>query len=85
MSATMGTSPPAARSSFLIFWRLAASLTVGAVIRTSWHPTFTRSSVCFTEAAVSIVSQVIMLWTTIGFGPPMPTLPTFTSRVGRRV
>ena len=67
-----------------MFRRLAASLTVGAVIRTIWQPTLTRSSVCFTEAAVSIVSQVIMLWTTIGFGPPMPTFPTFTSRVGRR-
>ena len=85
MSATIGTSQPAASSSFLMFFRLAASFTVGAVMRTIWHPTLTRSRVCLTEAAVSMVSQVIMLWTTMGFGPPIPTFPTFTSRVGRRV
>ena len=36
-------------------------LTVGAVIRTIWQPTATRSSVCCTLVFVSIVSQVIMI------------------------
>jgi hypothetical protein len=30
------------------------------------------------------VSQVIIDWTRIGLSPPMPTSPTFTSRVARR-
>jgi hypothetical protein len=46
--------------------RFAASFTVGAVMRTIWQPTATRSSVCFTLAAVSIVSQVIMDCMTTG-------------------
>ena len=37
------------------------------------------------DASVSIVSQVIMDCTRIGFSPPMPTLPTRTSRVARRL
>ena len=32
------------------------------------------------DAAVSIVSQVIIDCTRIGFAPPTPTLPTITSR-----
>jgi hypothetical protein len=35
-------------------------------------------------ASVSIVSQVIIDWTRMGLLPPMPTLPTRTSRVARR-
>jgi hypothetical protein len=49
-----------------MFRRLAASFTVGAVMRTIWQPTATSSSVCLTDSAVSIVSQVIMDWTTTG-------------------
>jgi hypothetical protein len=37
-----------------------------------------------TVAAVSMVSVVVMLWTRIGFSPPMPTVPTLTSRVRQR-
>jgi hypothetical protein len=33
---------------------------------------------------VSIVSHVIIDWTRIGLFPPIPTVPTFTSRVARR-
>ena len=54
--------------------RLRASLTVGAVMRTISQPTAARSSVCWMLASVSIVSQVIIDWTRIGFSPPMPTL-----------
>jgi hypothetical protein len=70
-------------------WRLAASLTVGAVMRTTWQPTATRSRVCWTLAAVSMVSQVIMDWRTTGWSPPMMTppfrgSPMTISRVFRR-
>ena len=44
-------------------------------MRTIWQPTATRSSVCFTHSAVSIVSQVIMDCTTTGWSPPMITPP----------
>ena len=69
--------------------RLAASLTVGAVIRTNWQPTATNSRVCRTHSAVSMVSQVSIDWTTTGWPPPMITppragSPTTTSRVTRR-
>ena len=84
ISATIGTSHPAAFSSFLIFSKLAASFTVGAVILTISHPTLTKSSVCLTDAAVSIVSHVIILCRRMGFFPPIPTFPTVTSRVARR-
>ena len=43
--------------------RLAASFTVGAVMRTISQPTSASSSVCWIDAAVSIVSQVIIDWT----------------------
>ena len=66
MSATMGTRQPRARSSATMFFRFAASFTVGAVMRTIWQPTATSSSVCFTHSAVSIVSQVSMDWRTTG-------------------
>jgi len=33
---------------------------------------------------VSIVSHVIIDWTRMGLSPPIPTFPTFTSRVARR-
>jgi hypothetical protein len=36
------------------------------------------------DASVSIVSQVIIDCTRIGLLPPIPTLPTFTSRDWRR-
>ena len=63
--------------------RFAASFTVGAVMRTISQPTATRSSVCPMDAAVSIVSQVIIDCTRIGLLPPTRTLPMGTSRVGR--
>ena len=89
MSATMGTRQPRARSAATMFSRLAASLTVGAVMRTIWQPTATKSSVCRTHSAVSMVSQVSMDCTTTGWRPPMITpprcgSPTMTSRVRRR-
>ena len=84
MSATMGTSQPRSSSPRLMNSRLRASLTVGAVIRTISHPTAARSIVCWMLASVSIVSQVIIDWTRIGWSPPIPTLPTITSRVRRR-
>ena len=49
-----------------MFFRLAASLTVGAVMRTIWQPTATSSSDCLTHSAVSIVSQVSMDCLTTG-------------------
>ncbi len=58
-----------------MFCKLAASFTVGAVMRTIWQPTSTRSSVCCTQAAVSIVSQVSMDCTTTGWSPPTMTPP----------
>ena len=64
--------------------KFAASFTVGAVMRTISQPTATRSSVCWMDASVSIVSQVIMDCTRTGFSPPMATLPAWTTRVGRR-
>jgi hypothetical protein len=67
MSATIGTRQPRARSSATMLLRLAASFTVGAVMRTIWQPTATSSSVCFTHSAVSIVSQVIMDCITTGW------------------
>ena len=72
-----------------MFCKFAASFTVGAVMRTSWQPTATRSSVCFTLSAVSIVSHVSMDWFTTGWSPPMMTppragSPMTTSRVFRR-
>ena len=84
MSATIGTSQPRARKSATICCKLAASFTVGAVIRTISQPTCASSMVCEMEASVSIVSQVIMDWTLMGFAPPTPTLPTITSRDSRR-
>ena len=63
---------------------IAASFTVGAVIRTISQPASASSVVCWIDASVSIVSQVIIDWTRIGLPPPMPTFPTFTSRVARR-
>ena len=53
-------------------------------MRTISQPTATSSSVCAIDAAVSIVSQVIIDWTRIGFAPPTPTWPIITSRVRRR-
>ncbi len=67
-----------------MFSRLAASLTVGAVMRTISQPTATSSSVCSMHLAVSIVSQVIIDWTRIGRFPPTVTPPTLTWRDGRR-
>ncbi len=64
--------------------RLRESFTVGAVIRTISQPASASSIDCWIDASVSIVSQVIIDWTRIGLSPPMPTLPTFTSRVARR-
>ena len=64
--------------------RFAASFTVGAVMRTISQPTAASSIVCAIDASVSIVSQVIIDWTRIGFAPPTPTPPTITSRVTRR-
>ena len=84
MSATIGTSQPFSKSPALMCCKFAASFTVGAVMRTISQPTATRSSVCWIDAALSIVSQVIIDWTRIGFVPPTPTLPTITSRVARR-
>src|SRR2546427_5625518 len=84
MSATIGTSQPRSRNPFTIFSRLRASFTVGAVIRTISQPTFASSIVCWIDISVSIVSQVIIDWTRIGLFPPIPTLPTRTSREARR-
>src|SRR5579862_1191287 len=84
MSATMGTSHPLARRASLMNCRFFASFTVGAVMRTISQPTAARSSVCWTHAAVSMVSHVSIDWTRIGLGPPTPTLPARTSRVTRR-
>ena len=36
------------------------------------------------DTEASIVSQVIIDWTRIGFAPPIPTSPTITSRERRR-
>jgi len=89
MSATIGTKQPRARSSATMFLRLAASLTVGAVMRTIWQPTSTSSSVWRTQAAVSIVSQVSMDCITMGWSPPRISpprrgSPMTSSRVLRR-
>src|SRR5258707_3483100 len=84
ISATIGTSQPRASKPSLIGFRFLPSFAVGAVIRTISQPTATRSSVCWIQASVSIVSQVNIDWTRIGFGPPTPIFPTFTSRVWRR-
>ena len=45
-------------------------------MRTISQPTAARSSVCCTQASVSMVSQVIIDCTRMGFAPPMPTPPT---------
>src|SRR5437899_5222276 len=64
--------------------RLREFFTVGAVIRTISQPASANSFVCWIDISVSIVSQVIIDWTRIGLFPPMPTLPTRTSREARR-
>src|SRR5207245_8108974 len=83
-SATIGTLQLRSRKPLTMFSRLRESFTVGAVIRTISQPTFANSIVCWIDISVSIVSQVIIDWTRIGLFPPMPTLPTRTSRVARR-
>ncbi len=66
MSATIGTWQPRARNPATICCRLAASFTVGAVIRTISQPTSASSIVCRMLASVSMVSQVIIDCTRIG-------------------
>jgi hypothetical protein len=53
-------------------------------MRTISQPTSASSFVCAMDASVSIVSQVIIDCTRIGFAPPTPTPPIITSRVTRR-
>ena len=84
MSATIGTSQPRSRNPRTMCSKFAASFTVGAVMRTISQPASANSIVCAIDAAVSIVSQVIIDWTRIGLAPPIPTPPTITSRVTRR-
>src|SRR5437764_2025647 len=72
MSATIGTSHLRSCSPRTICCKLAASFTVGAVMRTISQPTSANSIVCAMEASVSIVSQVIIDWTRIGLSPQHP-------------
>src|SRR6266513_5033141 len=85
ISATIGTSQPRSRKPFTILSRLRESFTVGAVMRTISQPTFANSIVCWIDISVSIVSHVIIDWTRIGLVPPIPILPTRTSRERRRL
>ena len=61
-----------------------ASLTVGAVMRTISQPASTRRIVCARVASTSWVRVVVIDWTRIGWSPPTPTLPIWTSRERRR-
>ena len=85
MSATSGTWPkPAAENFSRMDRRHFAAGTLGAVMRTISHPTSASAMHCPTVAAMSSVSLVVIDWRRIGFEPPTPTPPTFTSTVGRR-
>ena len=54
-------------------------------MRTISQPASASSSTSATQAGVSRVSEVIIDCTRTGFPPPMPTFPTLTSRVFRRL
>jgi hypothetical protein len=61
-----------------------AAATLGAVMRTISQPTSARAMDCFTVAAMSWVSLVVIDWMRTGWVPPTPTEPTITSWVRRR-
>ncbi len=85
MSATSGTcAKPAAEKPLRMCFSACASLTPGAVMRTSWQPTSARLMHCATVAATSCVGVVHMLCTTTGAPPPMTSDPTRTARLARR-
>jgi hypothetical protein len=86
MSATSGMWPkPAAVNCARIAWRHFAAATLGAVMRTISQPTSARAMDCFTVAAMSWVSLVVIDWMRTGWVPPTPTAPTITSTVRRRI
>ncbi len=58
-------------------FEIAASFTVGAVMRTISQPTVASSIVCAIDASVSIVSHVIIDWTRIGFRADPDCRPDF--------
>ena len=85
MSATSGTWPkPAAENCSRMSLRHWAAGTLGAVIRTISQPTSASAMLCLTVALMSCVSLVVIDCRRIGLAPPTPTVPTFTSMVGRR-
>jgi hypothetical protein len=86
MSATSGTwANPAALNCARISFRAFAAATLGAVMRTISQPTSARAIDCFTVAATSCVSLVVIDCSRMGWLPPTPTAPTFTSVVRRRM
>jgi len=84
MSATSGIATPRRRSSAWISPRFSASRWDGAVTRAISQPARARASTWSMVAFVSRVSVVVIDWIRIGLSPPIPTLPTRTSRVLRR-
>jgi len=62
----------------------AAASGVFTVRRTSSEPARHSSATCFTDAATSAVSVLVIDCTTTGAPPPTATPPTMTWRVDRR-
>ena len=62
--------------------RGSASLLLGAVMRTIWQPASIMRSDSATVASTSIVSAVVIDWSTMGASPPTVTPPIRTGRVG---
>ena len=81
MSATSGTSHPAARRRALISCIYGTSCRPGTVIRTSCEPASARRRHCATVASTSYVWVLHIVWTTTGLSPPMRTFPTRTTLV----
>ena len=68
-----------------MYSRLAASFRLGAVIRTSSQPASIILIDCAMLPSVSMVSIVVIDCRRMGLLPPIPTVPTITSRVALRL
>ncbi len=73
MSATSGTGVARTSSG-----SAAASSRLGTATRTTSAPASASARICASVPAVSLVSVVVIDWTTMGAPPPMGTLPTRT-------
>src|SRR5688572_16868478 len=76
-----GALHPASSIRCLISGTAAAASGVLTVTRTISDPASASSTHCFAVAAASLVSVMVMLWTTTGAPPPTWTSPTRTPKV----